>query len=317
MELELQAFLDFLVAERNASVHTVLAYRRDLEDLRRFVGPGRAPGSLASREIRAWLAAVQRGGASRATVARRLAAARSFYRFLVRQGVVSVSPAAGVRAPRMERHLPPYLSVDEAFALVEAPGGPAFQQARDRAILEMLYSTGVRVSELAGMNLASVTLSPEMVRVRGKGSKERVVPFGRKAAAALKEYLPRREALLQRLRRPGEDALFLNRSGARLNPRSVERLVARRRLETGIHTPATPHTLRHSAATHLLESGADLRSIQEILGHASLSTTQRYTHLDVSRLTEVYEGAHPRARRKREAGGPETGRHDGGRDADD
>jgi integrase/recombinase XerC len=174
-------------------------------------------------------------------------------------------------------------------------GGDDFLSIRNRAILELLYSAGIRVSELCGLDLDRLSLSPEMVKVHGKGNKQRVVPFGSKAREAISKYLQERKSLLNNNRIEDENALFINKNGGRLTPRSIERIVKRRRIETGVSTPATPHTFRHSMATHLLEEGADLRSIQEMLGHASLSTTQKYTHVDISRLTSVYEKAHPRA----------------------
>ena len=295
---EIQTFVDFLQVERNASLNTVLAYRRDLEELNNFLGHERNPVSIRAGEIRAWLASLNKRGAGRNTVARKLAAVRSFFRFLLRQGMMESSPADGIRAPRSKKSLPAYLSVDEAFAMVETSEAKGFQGMRDRAVLEILYSSGIRVGELSGLDISSVSLSPEMVRVKGKGNKERIVPFGSKAAKALNDYLPFRNALLERLHKRDEKAFFINRRGTRLSTRSVERLVAGRRNEMELNLPVTPHTFRHSMATHLLESGADLRAIQEILGHVSLATTQRYTHLDLSRLTEVYDRAHPRAKVK-------------------
>jgi len=292
---KIQAFMNFLRVERSASPNTVMAYRRDLEGLRKFVGPEKDSDLITAREIRAWLSSIQRHGASRNTVARKLASIRSFFRFLLRQGIIKKSPADGIKAPQKEKVLPSCLSVDEAFSMLETGDCKGFQQLRNRAVLEMLYSTGIRVSELSGLDISSISLSPEMVQVKGKGNKERIVPFGIKAAEALKAYMPFRDALLERLHRRDEKAVFINRIGTRLTPRSVERLVATRRIETGINSPVTPHTFRHSMATHLLESGADLRAIQEMLGHASLATTQLYTHLDLDRLSKVYDTAHPRA----------------------
>lgn len=296
MQSEIQAFLNFLHTERNCSLHTVDAYGRDLEALRRFLGPARPAEAIQPKEIRAWLAALQKE-CTRATVARKLAAVHTFYRFLIRQGLTNSNPAERIRAPRLDRHLPAYLSVDEAFALVEAPSEENFRGVRDRAILELLYSSGIRVSELTAIDLGNVSLSPEMVLVRGKGDKERVVPFGAKAREALEAYLHARKALLEHRRQPDEKAVFLNQRGTRLTRRSVARLIASCRSQAQLTTPASPHTLRHSMATHLLESGADLRAIQEMLGHASLATTQKYTHLDIRRLSQVYDDAHPRARR--------------------
>ncbi|NIA08638.1 MAG: tyrosine recombinase [Nitrospiraceae bacterium] len=291
----IELFMNFLEAERNASPNTRKAYQRDLEGLKKFIGPEKDPVSITAREIRSWLSSMQRQGVSRNTIARGLASTRSFFRFLLRQGIIKKSPADGIRAPQKEKILPPCLSVDEAFSMLDTGECKGFQQLRDRAILEMLYSTGIRVGELSGLNISSISLSPEMIHVRGKGNKERIVPFGIKAAKALNAYMPFRDGLLERLHRRDEKAAFINRLGTRLTTRSVERLVAKRRIETGINSPVTPHTFRHSMATHLLESGADLRAIQEMLGHASLATTQLYTHLDLDRLNKVYDTAHPRA----------------------
>lgn len=296
---EIKTFTDFLKVERNASPNTITAYRRDLEELSRFTGPGKNMASITAKEIRTWLASIQKRKASRRTVARKLASIRSFFRFLLRQGIVERSPADGIKAPQTKKSLPAYLSVDEAVSMIETGEGKGFQDLRNRAVLELLYSSGIRVSELSGLDVAGVSLSPEMVRVKGKGNKERIIPFGSEAAKALKAYLPFRDALLERLHCRDERAFFINRIGTRLSPRSIERLVARRRLEVGLNSPVTPHTFRHSMATHLLESGADLRSIQEMLGHVSLATTQLYTHLDLSHLTEVYSNAHPRAKREK------------------
>ncbi len=290
-------FITYLEVEQNASPNTISAYRRDLTGLMEFLGAGSPVTSISKRDIRAWLAHEKREHKSNTTVARKLSAVRSFFRFLIRQGLVKTDPSTGIRPPRPASRLPSYLSVDEAFNLIEIAGGDGFQACRDRAILELLYSSGIRVGELTGLDLQHLSLSPEMIRVKGKGRKERVVPFGKKAAQAVRKYLPYRSSLLQRLRRPEEEAVFLNRSGTRLSPRSVQRLVSKRRLMTGVRTCATPHTLRHTMATHLLESGADLRAIQDILGHSSLATTQKYTHLDFSNLSRVYDNAHPRAKK--------------------
>ncbi|MDA8162470.1 MAG: tyrosine recombinase XerC [Desulfobacteraceae bacterium] len=295
MQVHIQAFLDFLQSERNSSVHTIEAYARDLSEFTCSLGAGEDACAVTSRQIRAWLGALVRQGASRATVARKLAAVRSFFRFLVREGRVAKNPAGAMRSIRLNKPLPAYLSVDEAFRIVESGAGDGFKALRDKAILELLYSAGLRVSELCGLDVDHVSLSPEMVRVRGKGDKERVVPFGEKAAAAINAYLAARFSVIKRFGQTDNGALFINQRGTRLTPRSVQRLVERRRIETGINTPITPHTFRHSMATHLLERGADLRAIQEMLGHVSLATTQRYTHLDIARLTELYQKAHPRA----------------------
>lgn len=290
-------FIQYLEAEKNASPNTVSAYRRDLEGLVKHLGRDRTPVSISKRDIRAWLAHEKKEGKSNTTVARKLSAIRSFFRFLIRQGYTGTDPSAGIRPPRPQSPLPSYLSVDEAFNLIEIEGGDDFLACRDRAVLELLYSSGIRVGELTGLNLQHISLSPEMIRVTGKGRKERVVPFGKKAAQAMKKYLSSRAALLRRLHRQDEDAVFLNRSGKRISPRSIQRLVSKRRLMTGAKENTTPHTLRHTMATHLLESGADLRAIQELLGHSSLATTQKYTHLDLNNLSRIYDKAHPRAKK--------------------
>jgi integrase/recombinase XerC len=296
---ELDNFITYLEAERNASPHTVAAYRRDLKQLSGFLGSrAKSISAITHRDIRRWVAHITKNGCGRKTAARKLAAARSFFTFLMRDGRIKLNPAQLVKMPSSGSPLPPCLTVDQAFAMVETGEENSFQGARDRAILELLYSAGLRVSELSAIDMESISWSPEMVRVTGKGRKERVVPFGRQAREALGDYLPFRNALLARKKIYDETALFINRSGSRLNPRTIQRLVKKRRILAGLDRNATPHTLRHTMATHLLEGGADLRSIQEMLGHASLSTTQKYTHLDLNRLSAVYDNAHPRSGKK-------------------
>ncbi len=292
---ELKLFIEYLRSERNASVHTVDAYCRDITAFLTFIS-GRPLQELRTSDIRMWLAHVRKTGASQPTIRRKLSSLRSFFRFMQRQEIMHSNPAEGISSPKARRELPPYLSIDQAVQMVERKTGADFFSLRDRAILELLYSSGIRVSELAGIDVDSISFSPEMIKVRGKGSKERVVPFGTHAAEAIKNYLPIRESMLNKRRRPEEKALFINRLGTRFTTRGIQRLVERRRLETGIMQPVTPHAFRHSMATHLLEAGADLRSIQELLGHVNLATTQKYTHLDLSRLSEVYATAHPRNR---------------------
>ena len=298
MEPLLQEFVAYLEAERNLSPHTVKGYARDIAELMASM-EGTPITAATPVEVRRWLAQGVGRGLSKASISRRLAAARTFFRFLVRSGRMGRNPAEAVRTPRMGRPLPPCLTAEEAAEVVEVEGDGGFFGARDRAILELIYSAGLRVGEAVGLDLAQLSLSPEMVRVEGKGGKTRICPFGAKAREALERYLPLREARLQRLGRPDQQALFINKSGGRLTARSVERLMRRRCMEVGLLKEATPHTLRHSMATHLLERGADLRAIQEILGHSSLATTQRYTHLDIAGLARAYQKAHPRAGRRR------------------
>ena len=286
----LSAFLTYLEVEKHASPHTVRSYRRDLEDFRRIVG---ATGTadlqdIDARGVRAFLAGLHGRGLDPASIARKLAAVRSWLRFLVRRGVVARNPAMQVRAPRLPRKLVSFLPIDETAALMDAPRVGGRATARDTAIVELLYASGLRVSELVGLDVGDVDVAAMTVRVVGKGSKERIVPFGAAAARALRDYLAGRQA--------SRDAVFLNRRGGRLTVRSVHTIVRRRAKAAGIGRRVSPHTLRHTFATHLLDSGADLRAIQELLGHSRLSTTQRYTHVGSDRLMKVYDDAHPRAR---------------------
>ena len=289
------AFDAYLASERAASRHTRAAYVRDLTELREFSrakGVGRTPESLRIDDLRAWLAALHRRLAP-TSIARMIAAVRSLFRFLVRRGFVARNPTAGLRSPRARRPLPNVLSVDEAFRVVEAPAVAPPLGTRDRALLELLYGSGLRVSELSGVDLGDVDLEAGVIRVRGKGRKEREVPLGEVSVEALRLWLPERLALQRAASTP--NALFLGRRGRRLGVRQVQHLVGRYSLQaTGRHVG--PHALRHSFATHLLDDGADLRSIQEMLGHASLATTERYTHVSIDKLMEVYDRAHPMAR---------------------
>jgi integrase/recombinase XerC len=282
------AFLRYLAAEKNASPHTLKSYGNDLRQFEAFLtAEALNVTELTPRHIRAFLVALHARGLDPASVGRKLAAVRSWLRFLVRRGALERNPAREVRGPRLPRKLASFLPVDEAHDLMEAPGRITAGLARDTAILELLYASGLRVSELTGLDLDDVDRGARAVRVLGKGRKERVVPFGSKAARALDDWLERR----------GGDAgpLFLGRRG-RLTPRSVYSIVRTAARSAGITRKVSPHTLRHSFATHLLDGGADLRAIQELLGHSRLSTTQRYTHVGAEHLLKVYEAAHPRAR---------------------
>jgi len=241
-------------------------------------------------EVRGFVAEMILRGLQKSTVNRRLATLRSFFRFLQREGYLKANPARLVNSPKMTRLLPKFLTVDDAFALVERPGGIGFAPARDRAILELLYSSGIRVSELSNLNLDNLNMKEGLIKVRGKGKKERIVPVGRKAIEALRGYLIERSLL-----KKSHTALFLNRGGTRLSDRGVRRVVVKYAREI-LLGKIGPHTLRHTFATHLLQGGADLRVIQELLGHASLSTTQKYTHLDISHLIDVYDKSHPLAK---------------------
>jgi integrase/recombinase XerC len=288
------AFDAYLAAERAASRHTRIAYGRDVAELRAFLarrGGARSPARLGTDDLRAWLADLHRTNAA-TSIGRKLAAIRSLYRFLVRRGHVAKDPAGVLRSPRTRRPLPKVLSVDDAFRVVEAPkAGPL--AARERAMLELLYGSGLRVSELVGVDLADLDPGAGVLRVRGKGRKEREVPVGEIALDAIRGWLPERLSWLQT---GGEAAaLFLSRRGRRISVRQVENVVARWSV-LAAGRRVGPHALRHSFATHLLDDGADLRSIQEMLGHASLSTTEQYTHVSIDRLMEVYDRAHPLAK---------------------
>jgi integrase/recombinase XerC len=288
----LAAFLRHLRLEKQVSPHTLRSYRSDLEQFRQYCAEttgaralGEALRAVDVRLVRAWLMHLHGLGLEPASIARKLAALRSWLRFLVRRGELSRNPAAEVRGPRLPQKLATFLPIDESQALLD--GGPAAD--RDRAVLELLYASGLRVSELAGLDLDDVDLGQRTVRVLGKGTKERVVPFGARAATALDTYLGQRGH--------GAGPLFVGRRGRRLGVRSIFDVVRRQARATGITRRVTPHTLRHSFATHLLDRGADLRMIQELLGHSRLSTTQRYTHVSTTQLMRVYDRAHPRARR--------------------
>jgi integrase/recombinase XerC len=294
---QIVVFCRYLDTERNVSPHTLAAYRLDLEQLAAFVaretGAAAGVGDVDHLLLRRYLALLGKR-AKKSSVGRKLAAIRSFFRFLVRQGVVAKNPAELIATPKKENRLPFHLDIDQVTTLVEAPQGDDKQALRDRAILEMLYSCGLRVSELTGLAIGDLDLSGGMVRVLGKGSKERIVPVGSRALEAIRKYLEGRGEL------GGSGPLFLNTRGQRINRRSVARIVDAHVLRIAAFKRISPHILRHTFATHMLEGGADLRAIQELLGHASLSTTQKYTHVGIDRLMEVYDKAHPKAHTKKE-----------------
>ena len=292
---QLREFLDYIRLNRNASAHPVAAYESDLSQFLAFAGRERGtrgplePKHLDLDLIRGFLGELYRQGQARASVARKVSALRTFVRYLRREGWIDSDPAALAVAPKREQKVPAHLSVDEMSQLLEAPDASTPLGRRDRAILELFYASGIRLSELVALDLEDVDLSARMVRVMGKGRKERIVPFNQKASAALRAWLKDRLALTR------GDALFVNARGGRLTGRSVQRLVARYVSSCSTRFGISPHALRHSFATHLLQAGADLRAIQELLGHVQLSTTQRYTHVNVAQLLDVYRKAHPRA----------------------
>lgn len=294
-------FAQWLSTEKAYSDNTVDGYCRDVREFCAFLGEEDALTGIDAQRVRAYVYSLNRRNKS-ASVARKLSALRTFFRFLMRRRLLHSDPATGVCGPQQEKYIPVFMTVDEVFALLEMPGDSDPFSARDRAIMELLYSTGMRVAELASLNMDQLDFPAGMVRVRGKGRKERMVPMGRPAIEAIRVYLPQREALsaarVARGKTMEREAVFLNGQGGRLTTRSVERLVGMYAERAGISARVTPHALRHSYATHLLEMGADLRSVQELLGHVSLSTTQRYTHLNLDHLMSVYDGAHPRAKKK-------------------
>lgn len=300
MREALAEFLRHLALERNASEHTVKSYREDLTQALDYfadkLGTRAWPAErLTTRLLRGYLVWLHEQGYAKSTVARRLAAVRSWCRFLCRQGLLETNPTEGLRGPRQDKKLPHFLSVEAVAQLLAAPPGDQPLGLRDRALLETLYSAGLRVSELTGLDVADVDLDSAVATARGKGKKERLVLLGPLALQALRDWLAVREQLGSPERRGKTGALFLNKLGTRLTPRSVERLLAKYLHQVGLDPKTSPHTLRHSFATHLLDRGADIRSVQELLGHRSLSTTQIYTHVTTQRLQESYQKAHPRA----------------------
>jgi integrase/recombinase XerC len=299
MEEALADFLRHLGLEKNASAHTVKSYREDLTQAVDFFrarqgGQAVGPTTLTTRLLRAWLAWLHEQGYARSTVARRLAAVRSWCRFLCRQGTLAQNPAAGLRGPRQDKKLPHFVGRADMARLLAAPPADTPLGLRDRALLETLYSAGLRVSELTGLNVADVDLADGLATVRGKGKRERLALLGPPAVEALNLWLPQRAALAGP-RAATQPALFLNRGGTRLTSRSVGRLLEKYLAAVGLDPRTSPHTLRHSFATHLLDAGADVRSVQELLGHRSLATTQIYTHVSTQRLRDSYHKAHPRA----------------------
>jgi integrase/recombinase XerC len=282
-------------AARGASTHSLRAYRIDLEDFARFQAARGvdSPAAVTPRALRAWLAELDARELARPTIQRRLSAVRSFYKHLVRRGDVTQAPTAGLPRRRGERKLPRALSKEEVEALLLAPDASTAAGRRDRALLELLYSAGVRASEAIGLELADLDLERGIARVRGKGKKERLAVVGSHAQRALRDYLgdPQRPRPLPR----HATAVFLGPRGTRLTTRTLQRSVDTCALKAGLARKPTPHMLRHSFATHLLDAGADLRSVQGLLGHAHLTTTQIYTHVSIERLREVYERAHPRS----------------------
>ncbi len=298
MHQQIAQFLRYLAIERNSSQLTIKSYREDLIDLADYLidtlGANTQASAVTPRDLRGYVAALHDAGYAQTSIARKLASLRSFYRYAQRQEMCSSNPAKPLRNPRGARKLPHFLTTEEIGKLLVAPGRGDWMGLRDRAILETMYSAGLRVSEVVGLNDGDLDFSDEISRIRGKGRKERLAPLGKYAIEALRAYMPIRE-FSQKETKGREAPVFLNRFGSRLTVRSVGRMLEKYIAELGLDTRTSPHTLRHSFATHLIDRGADIRSVQELLGHKSLVTTQIYTHLSTANLREVYLRAHPRA----------------------
>lgn len=290
MQRHLETFVNYLKVEKNASAHTITNYLVDLKAFETFLA-GKDVDAVDHFTLRRYLAEMRAKNFAKRTVARKLASLRSFFRFLYREGYIKNNPTTALSTPKLDKKLPVFLGVEKVEKLVQSPSADTVDGLRDRAILETLYSTGIRVSELVGLNIRSVDFISGVVKVFGKGSKERLAPIGEPALGAIQRYLDNRSERAVK----EKDAIFLNKSGTRLTDRGVRRIVDKYVAKCSIAEKISPHSLRHSFATHLLDRGADLRSVQELLGHANLSTTTIYTHVTAERLKAVYDKAHPRA----------------------
>lgn len=289
MDRYINKFLTYLEIEKNSSAHTLSNYHIDLKQLRNFL-PEKDIQQIDRLDIRKYLAFLKGKDLQKRTVSRKLSCLRSFFNFLLREGYLKSTPIAAISALKIEKKLPIFLDMDEVAKLVEAPEKATLLGLRDRAIMEALYSTGMRVSELVGLNIAQIDFIAGMVKVYGKGKKERLLPIGDRALRAIRDYLAQQAG-----QKKETQALFLNKNSRRLTDRGVQKIVSKYIQRISSKEKISPHTLRHSFATHLLDKGADLRSVQELLGHASLSTTQIYTHITTQHLKAVYNKAHPRA----------------------
>jgi integrase/recombinase XerC len=286
MERYIGKFIRYLEIEKNYSQYTILNYKLDLEDFKNFLGEQELE-KVDYLTLRKYLAALKERKLCARSVGRHLSTLRSFFKFLAREGLLKINPSLTVSSPKLDKHLPQFLTEDEAAKLIESALPKDERGLRDRAVLETFYSTGIRIGELSGLNIDDIDFIGCIVKVMGKGKKERVVPIGDKAVAAIRAYLDRRKKQ--------SEVLFLNKNGKRITTRGIRNIVGKYIRLAGIKQGVSPHTLRHSFATHLLNRGADLRSVQELLGHVNLSTTQVYTHLTTDRLKSVYDKAHPRA----------------------
>jgi len=302
----IETFINYLKDQKGYSPHTIKNYHIDLKQFSEFLGSrnksswkretGLEIEAIDATAIRAYLGSLY-GRLTRTTIARKLSTVRSFLLFLERSGLIQSNPAADIATPKLEKYIPVYLPVDDVFRLLERPDREKPLGLRDLAILEVLYSCGIRVSELEALNTSGIDFEEHLVRVIGKGNKERIVPIGRTALKAVRNYLDAVQYLRKKVGDISKDGpLFINSRGGRLSARSIGRIIKRYAIESGLTSEISPHSMRHTFATHLLDGGADLRSVQELLGHASLSTTQKYTHVSLDRLMEVYDKAHPRSK---------------------
>ena len=290
MKSSIPKFVSYLEVERNYSEHTLRSYQADLRELKDFL-EGKDPKNITHIDLRRFLAELKRKGLAKRTIVRKLGAIRSFFRFLSREKYITTNPADSIFTPKLDKRLPEFLDTKKIIALITAPREDDILGIRDRAILEVLYSTGIRVSELVGMSEKDVDLISGAVKVRGKGKKERLALLGRAAQTALRKYIEKSK----KQKTGSGEAIFFNKAGKRLTDRSVRRIVSKYVKKCSIQENISPHSIRHSFATHLLNNGADLRSVQELLGHKNLSTTQIYTHLGSQRIKDMYQNAHPRA----------------------
>ena len=303
-EHHIKDFERYLRVEKNSSEHTCRSYLNDLSEFDDFLTEGLSGtvyhiNEVGSTEIRSYLASLVKRN-KKSTQARKLSCLKTFFKFLLREKEIRFDPAQDISAPKLEKYLPRHMTVDETFAFLDSIPEKTLLEVRDKAMIEVVYSSGIRVSELVGLGLESIDLKSGLIKVFGKGSKERIVPIGGKAVKSLERYLDRSGPVRRRLY-PGllndKIPVFLNNRGGRITARSVARIVDKYVMKCGLRQKISPHAIRHSFATHMLNAGADLRAIQELLGHVSLSTTQKYTHLNIDKLMEVYDNSHPRSKK--------------------
>jgi len=290
LERYIQKFITYLEIEKNASHYTLTNYKIDLKEFNKSLKQ-KPLENITHVDVRLFLAHMKERNLSKRSVARKMACLRSFFKFLCREGYIKANPASGLRTPKLQKKLPLFLDTNEVVKLIESPDTKDVYGSRDRAILETLYSSGIRVGELVGLNKENIDFISGVIKVYGKGKKERLAPIGDRALRAIRSYLEK----LHGLKIKEKKAVFLNKSGARMSDRAVRRVIEKYIRKTSLNEKISPHSLRHSFATHLLDRGADLRSVQELLGHANLSTTQIYTHVTTERLKETYDRVHPRA----------------------